>query len=447
MRPIPRPCLSSRSRQTDHAKLADLPESRLEVARLEAEIAREWEAYQELPKRKFVGARTQSVVYAEYVDQWRQKIERVGTANFPDEASQREEFGSVLVTVAIKADGTVERVEIDRSSGSRGPGCRGASGSSCWPRRSSRSPPTCGARPTSCTSPATGPSPAATLLLQMTDRYAVIGNPVAHSKSPLIHAEFARQTGQDIEYERLLAPLDGFRRHAWQDFRGAGGNGLNVTLPFKLEAFAAGASARSQRARGCGGRQHAQVRRATVSTATTPTASAWSATSKRNLGFRHRGQARAADGRRGRRSRASLGPLLAAHPAALLVANRTRGQGAAAWWSASAPQPRPRSAAREQLRRARRAAVRSGRQRDLGEPERHRPGLAARTVRAPAVLAYDMMYGKGLTPSWNWRSAQGAARLRRRPRHAGRAGRRILLHLARRAPADCVRSSRSSRSL
>lgn len=104
--------------QTDHAKLADLPESRLEVARLEAEIAREWQAYQELPKRKFVGARTQSVVYAEYVDQWRQKIERVGTANFPEEARQREEFGSVLVTVAIKADGTVERVEIDRSSGS-----------------------------------------------------------------------------------------------------------------------------------------------------------------------------------------------------------------------------------------------------------------------------------------------------------------------------------------
>ena len=44
----------------------------------------------------------------------------------------------------------------------------------------------------------------------MTDKYAVIGNPVAHSKSPLIHAEFARQTGQDIAYTTLLAPLDGF---------------------------------------------------------------------------------------------------------------------------------------------------------------------------------------------------------------------------------------------
>ncbi len=113
----PRTMPIEQMQRTDHAKVADLPADRLEVARLEAEIAREWQAYQELPKRKFVGARTHSVVYAEYVDQWRQRIERVGTANFPEEARQRGEFGSVLVTVAIKADGTVEKVEIDRSSG------------------------------------------------------------------------------------------------------------------------------------------------------------------------------------------------------------------------------------------------------------------------------------------------------------------------------------------
>ena len=105
------------TQRTNLEQLADLPGDRLEIARLEAEIARQWQAYQELPKRKFIGARTQSVVYAEYVDQWRQKIERVGTANFPEEARRRAEFGSVLVTVAIKADGTVEKVEIDRSSG------------------------------------------------------------------------------------------------------------------------------------------------------------------------------------------------------------------------------------------------------------------------------------------------------------------------------------------
>ena len=70
----------------------------------------------------------------------------------------------------------------------------------------------------------------------MTDRYAVIGNPVAHSKSPRIHAEFARATGQHIDYGRLEAPLDGFAE-AVERWRRSGGKGLNVTLPFKQEAF------------------------------------------------------------------------------------------------------------------------------------------------------------------------------------------------------------------
>ncbi|CAG0982438.1 shikimate dehydrogenase [Methylophilaceae bacterium] len=70
----------------------------------------------------------------------------------------------------------------------------------------------------------------------MTDRYAVIGNPVEHSKSPLIHAAFARQTAQDILYERILAPLDGFVATV-RSMREAGFKGANVTVPFKLEAF------------------------------------------------------------------------------------------------------------------------------------------------------------------------------------------------------------------
>ncbi|WP_306395012.1 shikimate dehydrogenase [Telluria beijingensis] len=69
----------------------------------------------------------------------------------------------------------------------------------------------------------------------MSDRYCVIGNPIAHSKSPQIHAAYALQTGQDLAYERCLAPLDGFeatvRRLVAEGYRGA-----NVTLPFKLEA-------------------------------------------------------------------------------------------------------------------------------------------------------------------------------------------------------------------
>jgi len=90
---------------------------RLQVARLEAQIAKEWQAYQKLPRRKFIGARAESVVYAEYVEKWRQRIETVGTQNYPQEARRQQLFGSLLLTVSIKADGSVEQVEVDRSSG------------------------------------------------------------------------------------------------------------------------------------------------------------------------------------------------------------------------------------------------------------------------------------------------------------------------------------------
>ena len=84
----------------------------------------------------------------------------------------------------------------------------------------------------------------------MTDRYCVIGNPVAHSKSPLIHAAFAAQTGHDLVYDRELAPVDGFDAHV-QGLIAGGMRGANVTVPFKLDA-ARLATRLSARARAAG---------------------------------------------------------------------------------------------------------------------------------------------------------------------------------------------------
>lgn len=71
----------------------------------------------------------------------------------------------------------------------------------------------------------------------MTDRYAVFGNPLGHSKSPIIHARFAVETGEDLTYSKVEAPVDGFEA-ALRQFIAEGGRGCNVTAPFKLEAFA-----------------------------------------------------------------------------------------------------------------------------------------------------------------------------------------------------------------
>lgn len=70
----------------------------------------------------------------------------------------------------------------------------------------------------------------------MTDKYAVLGNPISHSKSPLIHSMFAAQTGQDISYEAIAAPLHGFAATI-ERLRKAGYMGCNITVPFKFEAF------------------------------------------------------------------------------------------------------------------------------------------------------------------------------------------------------------------
>ncbi len=97
----------------------DLITQSLEIARLQAQIEREHQAYQERPKRRFVGARTQEYRFAQYVEDWRQKVERIGNINYPDEARQKKIYGSLLLTVNIRSDGSVESVDVDRSSGSK----------------------------------------------------------------------------------------------------------------------------------------------------------------------------------------------------------------------------------------------------------------------------------------------------------------------------------------
>jgi protein TonB len=99
------------------AEARDLLQKSLEIERLEAQIRREHQAYQERPKRKFIGARTSEYRFAQYIDNWREKIERIGNLNYPEEAKTRGIHASLQLTVAIKADGEVETIEINKSSG------------------------------------------------------------------------------------------------------------------------------------------------------------------------------------------------------------------------------------------------------------------------------------------------------------------------------------------
>jgi protein TonB len=94
----------------------ELVNSALDIARLEAQIAREIDEYNKRPHKNFVGARASEVRFAMYVEDWRQKIERIGNLNYPEGARGRI-YGSLRLTVSINADGTLAGVDLDRSSG------------------------------------------------------------------------------------------------------------------------------------------------------------------------------------------------------------------------------------------------------------------------------------------------------------------------------------------
>ena len=96
---------------------SDLLAQSLEAARLEAEIAKEEDVRQKRPKRKFIGARAQEYRFAAYVESWRQKVEKIGNLNYPEAAKAQRLYGNLRMTVAIKADGSIDYIEINQGSG------------------------------------------------------------------------------------------------------------------------------------------------------------------------------------------------------------------------------------------------------------------------------------------------------------------------------------------
>ena len=90
-----------------------------EMAQLQARISQQWDEYQKRPKRAFIGANVKEYSFARYVEDWVAKVERVGNLNYPEAARRQGIYGSLKLTVSIYANGKIEKVEVDRSSGSK----------------------------------------------------------------------------------------------------------------------------------------------------------------------------------------------------------------------------------------------------------------------------------------------------------------------------------------
>lgn len=234
------------------------------------------------------------------------------------------------------------------------------------------------------------------------DQYVVIGNPVAHSKSPAIHAQFAAQTGESIAYERLAAPLDDFAACV-HHFMQSGGRGANVTVPFKLEAFA-------------------------LATQLTPRAQAAGAVNTlsfddgRIVGDNTDGVGLVRDivhnagvvleGRRilllgaGGAARGVVMPLLAERPQQLVVANRTFARAQELVQSFPAAAPVLKAAAFDDLSGQFDVIINA----TSASLSADLPAVPA-TLFGPQVFVYDMMYAATPTVFMQW-AAQHGARVR-----------------------------------
>ena len=240
----------------------------------------------------------------------------------------------------------------------------------------------------------------------MTDRYAVIGNPIAQSKSPQIHSAFAQATRQAIDYSRILAPVGGFA-DAVDAFRAAGGRGLNITAPFKLDAFAYANDVSS--AAQMAGAVNAMKFEGERVQAENFDGVGLVRDLQHNLGVHLRGKRVLLLGAGGA-SRGALLPLLDEGPALLCVANRTASKA-------------HELVALVRQHRGHTVPVQAGCFEDVrGQAfdvvlNATSSSLSAQAlpleagVFAPGALAYDLTYGKGLTPFLRLAQQAGVSRL------------------------------------
>ncbi|UHQ54026.1 MULTISPECIES: shikimate dehydrogenase [Microbulbifer] len=232
----------------------------------------------------------------------------------------------------------------------------------------------------------------------MTDQYAVVGNPIAHSRSPQIHRAFAEQTGEQLDYGRELVERDDFARFAREFFTG-GGCGLNVTVPFKLDAcaFADTLTPRAQAA----GAVNTLKREEDGSILGDNTDGAGLVADLVRLGWTPRGQRILLLGAGGA-ARGALLPLLQEKPAALHIANRTAAR--ALQLAETFAGIGPLSGGGLEDIPGEYDLVINASSASLSDQA---PPIAD-SVLAPGCRAYDMVYGAEPTAFMRWAADQGA---------------------------------------
>jgi shikimate dehydrogenase len=233
----------------------------------------------------------------------------------------------------------------------------------------------------------------------MTDRYGVMGHPVAHSKSPFIHAKFAAQTSQDLVYEAIHVQPGGFAA-ALEAFRAGGGRGLNVTLPFKQEAFVRSQTV-SDRARRAGAVNTLSFDDENVRGDNTDGVGLVRDLIF-NLGIEIRSLRVLLIGAGGA-ARGALGPLLDEEPSELVVANRTLSR-AESLCRAFSDQGTLRSAGFDALEGGAFDLVINATSAELGGEIPPLPG----SVLAENGVVYDMMYAATATAFLRWGQSAGA---------------------------------------